>query len=59
MDKFERKVSKSTAYKRNNKYPRTELARMHEQLEKYKVEKQQHAKAWFSYLYTSFNSNSY
>ncbi len=39
MDKFEEKVTKSVTIKRNNKYPRTELSKLNDQLEKYKVAK--------------------
>jgi len=41
IENFDRKVNKSQAHRRNlaNKYPRTELDRMNEQLEKFDLKK--------------------
>ena len=41
IESFDRKVTKVNAHRRNvaNKYPRTELDRMNEQLEKYNLKK--------------------
>ena len=37
IERFDKKVTKQSAHRRNlaNKYPRTELAKMHDQIDKY------------------------